>query len=335
MKIQKIQRGNVSRKHDQQKKDAVIKIQSVERGRRCRQDFEVEQKRKQAAVKIQKMQRGKVARKEVELERERQKEEKANRFCFPKRGGISSLCASKNGPQKTTGKSSRLRTYQLCHAEAKRQTQKDAVQPVQPKPKVQAPRPGPFAVQKSASRSVTPAGTAGTRVNAKVTGTVPRSVTPNRSAAKTPLTPRIPKAPAQPIAAAFHPGSGAQKRQSRSATPTPGAKPRPRPSAGSSAAVYDFASSAQKMLGCQRVAARLAESKKKLAEQQASVAKMIQACLRSRLEIRRLERLRQKHSNAAKIQAGSILPQSVCVCVCPLFSILRSGLDMESVVDIY
>jgi hypothetical protein len=341
VKIQKMQRGNASRKHDQQKKEAAIKIQSLERGRKCRQDLAADQKKKKdeeaAAVKIQKVQRGKVSRREAEVEREkRRKEEKAKRLCFPKRGGISALCSSKNEvPQKPTGKSSRLRTYQLCHAEAKRQTQKDGALQAQPK--------GPtrpvehFKASKSVSRSVTPGGS---RVRTPFTGSVQRSATPGKSV-NVKVSP-MQRFPPQPIAAS----PGVQKPPPSSATPgrsgtpagrtatpagrsataaggsvapagrsaTPGRKnfaAKARSSdAGSTASVQDFASSVQKMLGCQRVAARLAQkrlesqqSKKELAEQHTSAAIAIQACVRSRLELRRLESSHQRRTNATKIQA--------------------------------
>ena len=318
-----MQRGNASRKHDQQKKEAAIKIQSLERGRKCRQDLAADQKKKKdeeaAAVKIQKVQRGKVSRREAEVEREkRRKEEKAKRLCFPKRGGISALCSSKNEvPQKPTGKSSRLRTYQLCHAEAKRQTQKDGALQAQPK--------GPtrpvehFKASKSVSRSVTPGGS---RVRTPFTGSVQRSATPGKSV-NVKVSP-MQRFPPQPIAAS----PGVQKPPPSSATPgrsgtpagrtgrsaTPGRKnfaAKARSSdAGSTASVQDFASSVQKMLGCQRVAARLAQkrlesqqSKKELAEQHTSAAIAIQACVRSRLELRRLESSHQRRTNATKIQA--------------------------------
>jgi len=74
--------------------------------------------------------------------------------------------------------------------------------------------------------------------------------------------------------------------------------------------ISDFASSAQNLLGCRRVAAKLTEkrlesqqSKKELAEKQCAVACLIQACLKSGISRRRLEILHQKHVNAIKIQA--------------------------------
>ena len=73
MKIQKVQRGNASRKLDQEKKHAATKIQALERGRQCRQQLAAEQlekpepdekqQKEDAAMKIQKVQRGNVSRK--------------------------------------------------------------------------------------------------------------------------------------------------------------------------------------------------------------------------------------------------------------------------------
>ena len=73
MKIQKVQRGNASRKLDQEKKHAATKIQALERGRQCRQQLAAEQldkpepdekqQKEDAAMKIQKVQRGNASRK--------------------------------------------------------------------------------------------------------------------------------------------------------------------------------------------------------------------------------------------------------------------------------
>ena len=313
MKIQKIQRGNASRKQDQRKLEAATRIQSLERGRQCRQQLAQEKKQKQAqedaAVKIQKIQRGKVARKVAETEREvRRKEEKAKRLCFPKRGAAPGAAVREVPPKTGTmaaGKSSRLRTYQLCHAEAKRQAQ--------PK-QSQADR----VRQEPMGRSVTPGRSRHIRNNVGVSGQTPRSMTPGRVAtkppAKTPVT-QIPKS--APQVAASQAG-----RASRSTTPAGRKNPvkaaqsrqSPFNSDGpQSRAVHqisDFASSAQNLLGCRRVAAKLTEkrlesqqSKKELAEKQCAVACLIQACLKSRISRRRLEILHQQHVNAIKIQA--------------------------------
>ena len=314
MKIQKIQRGNASRKQDQRKLEAATRIQSLERGRQCRQQLAQEKKQKQeqedAAVKIQKIQRGKVARKVAETEREvRRKEEKAKRLCFPKRGAAPGAAVREVPPKTGTmaaGKSSRLRTYQLCHAEAKRQAQ--------PK-QSQADR----VRQEPIGRSVTPGRSRHIRNTVGVSGQTPRSMTPGRVAtkppAKTPVT-QIPKS--APQVAANQAG-----RASRSTTPAGRKNPvkaamqsrqSPFNSDGpQSRAVHqisDFASSAQNLLGCRRVAAKLTEkrlesqqSKKELAEKQCAVACLIQACLKSGISRRRLEILHQKHVNAIKIQA--------------------------------
>ena len=314
MKIQKIQRGNASRKQDQRKLEAATRIQSLERGRQCRQQLAQEKKQKQAqedaAVKIQKIQRGKVARKVAETEREvRRKEEKAKRLCFPKRGAAAGAAVREVPPKTGTmaaGKSSRLRTYQLCHAEAKRQAQPKQSQ-------ADRVRPEPM------GRSVTPGRSRHIRNNVGVSGQTPRSMTPGRVAtkppAKTPVT-QIPKS--APQVAASQAGQA-----SRSTTPAgrknPGkaamqSRQSPFNSDGpQSRAVHqisDFASSAQNLLGCRRVAAKLTEkrlesqqSKKELAEKQCAVACLIQACLKSGISRRRLEILHQKHVNAIKIQA--------------------------------
>ena len=132
----------------------------------------------------------------------------------------------------------------------------------------------------------------------------PSSATPGRSGTPAGRT-------ATPAGRSATAAGGSVAVAGRSATPGRKNFAKARSSdAGSTASVQDFASSVQKMLGCQRVAARLAQkrleshqSKKELAEQHTSAAIAIQACVRSRLELRRLESSHQRRTNATKIQA--------------------------------